>query len=103
MTNDPSVIADAEAQFERLSQELADRLRTHRGDETAERAAIREAVFRYEQIRSKIGEPVEEGAVQFFSGDGIGFERSRRPALMRVDDANEDEVDRWTEMLTSVS
>jgi hypothetical protein len=91
--------ADAEKRFEELSAWTAKQLRAAKGVAKKEAAVLEEAVNRYADIRTDLGEPAEENVVHFFGADGVGYGKHREPAFLRAKPSDA-ELKRWLALIS---
>ena len=94
---------EAERLFDEVSDWLAQELPSALGTEH-ESAVLEEAVSRYVEAR-KLVEPNDPYAyvTHFFGADGVGFEKSRTPALQRVSGLTPDETMRICDALGAIA
>lgn len=90
--------AEAERRFEAMSAALAKALTAAKGKAAAEKKAFAAALKACAALKKELGEPELENVVHFFAVDGVGLEKTRKAALLRVkaDDATSD---RWLKVL----
>jgi len=95
--------AEAERLFDEVSDWLAQELPAARGTER-ESEVLEEAVRRYVEAR-KLVDPDDPYAYvsHFFGADGVGFEKSRTPALQRVSGLTPDDTMRICDALGAIA
>jgi hypothetical protein len=95
--------AEAERLFDEMSEWFATELPRVRGG-AGERTMFEEAARRYVAAR-KLVDPDDPSAYvsHFFGADGVGFEKSRKPALQRVEGLSPDEVMRICDELSTIA
>lgn len=91
-----------EKDFDALAAEVAVAMNAARGDRKEERRILKDAVKRYVELRTELGQPGKEAVVTFFGDDGVAFGKARKAPLLRIR-STDAEFARWVGIVESLA